>query len=207
MDTEELYETAKRTGRNAVMGGLLIGMAALPFAFERSETAEKEPYQKAAVQDGVAVVQEELPETYNVPEDPSESATVPMTAVDFEDGVVWIEEGGTVTWKNQKGAHTVTSYSENNNKPRRIPDSAEGWDSGYVTGQGSTYSRTFEEEGVYDYFCLPHEGMGMVGTVIVGTPDDWEDSNALQPPQDELPSGAKKEIKKLNEEVREILES
>ncbi|WP_241997224.1 plastocyanin/azurin family copper-binding protein [Halorubrum sp. SD626R] len=29
------------------------------------------------------------------------------------------------------------------------------------------YEHTFEEPGTYEYFCIPHEGSGMVGTVRV----------------------------------------
>jgi hypothetical protein len=34
-------------------------------------------------------------------------------------------------------------------------------------GSGGTFSFTFEEPGTYDYFCIPHEEMGMVGSVTV----------------------------------------
>ena len=29
---------------------------------------------------------------------------------------------------------------------------------------------TFTVEGVYDYYCVPHEHAGMVGRIVVGTP-------------------------------------
>ena len=34
-------------------------------------------------------------------------------------------------------------------------------------GSDGTFSFTFEEPGTYDYFCIPHEKMGMVGSVTV----------------------------------------
>jgi hypothetical protein len=34
-------------------------------------------------------------------------------------------------------------------------------------GSGGTFSYTFEESGRYDYFCIPHESMGMIGSVTV----------------------------------------
>jgi hypothetical protein len=34
-------------------------------------------------------------------------------------------------------------------------------------GSGGTFSFTFEEPGTYDYFCIPHEDLGMVGSVTV----------------------------------------
>ena len=30
---------------------------------------------------------------------------------------------------------------------------------------------TLTAEGIYDYFCVPHEHAGMVGRIIVGNPD------------------------------------
>lgn len=34
-------------------------------------------------------------------------------------------------------------------------------------GTDGTFSFTFEEPGTYEYFCGPHEDVGMVGTVTV----------------------------------------
>ena len=35
---------------------------------------------------------------------------------------------------------------------------------------GAHFDVTFRVEGVYDYYCLPHEAAGMVGRIIVGHP-------------------------------------
>ena len=32
---------------------------------------------------------------------------------------------------------------------------------------GGTYEYTFDTEGTFDYFCIPHESAGMTGTVSV----------------------------------------
>jgi hypothetical protein len=34
-------------------------------------------------------------------------------------------------------------------------------------GSGGTFSFTFEEPGTFDYFCIPHEQLGMIGSVTV----------------------------------------
>jgi hypothetical protein len=34
-------------------------------------------------------------------------------------------------------------------------------------GSRGTFSFTFEEPGTYDYFCIPHESLGMIGSVTV----------------------------------------
>lgn len=122
----------------------------------------------------------------------------------FTPHVVWIATGGTVSFNNASGAHTSTSYSSGNDKPQRIPDGASGWDSGMMSS--GTFDHTFDVEGVYDYYCIPHEAMGMLGSVIVGNPDPSGEPG-LAPPQDSLPSAAQSEIQKLNKTVEEALKN
>jgi len=77
-----------------------------------------------------------------------------------DSNVVRIEPGETVTWILDSGAHTATAYAEVHDRQRRIPDDTEAWDSGTLSEPGATFSRTFETEGVYVYFCRPHETEG-----------------------------------------------
>lgn len=140
-------------------------------------------------------------------ENPVESADVTMASDDehhFEPHLVWIEPGGTVTWTLESGNHTTTAYHADAEKPQRIPDEAESWDSGILREEGRTFERTFDVEGVYDYFCRPHEGIGMVGSVIVGDPDPHEQP-ALEPPQEDLPEGAREVLEQLNRAANETL--
>lgn len=79
-----------------------------------------------------------------------------------------IEPGTTVRWKATRGVHTATAYHpDNGDLPLRIPSGARPWDSGYLTPDGESFSHTFPQEGVYDYFCRPHEAAGMVGRIVV----------------------------------------
>lgn len=138
-----------------------------------------------------------------------ESATVAMLATSdgaqiFDPDVVWLAPGGTITWVNESGTHSSTAYAPANDKPNRIPEGAESWDSGILTGQGAEFSQTFETAGVYDYYCLPHEALGMVGTVVVGEPGA-EGQPGLAPPQSDLPEGARTELERLNGVVAEQL--
>jgi len=65
-------------------------------------------------------------------------------------------------------AHTTTAYHPDNaGHPRRIPDGAAPWDSGYLLPDG-TFAVTLTVAGVYDYYCRPHEHAGMVGRIVVG---------------------------------------
>ncbi|MFC5971742.1 plastocyanin/azurin family copper-binding protein [Halomarina salina] len=105
------------------------------------------------------------------------------TTVEMTDGLVFdpqevtVPPGGTVVWENvgQVG-HSVTAYEG------EIPSDAEYFDSADAgseeaarsaypdegdIGGGGTYEHTFDVEGSYGYFCIPHESAGMVGTVTV----------------------------------------
>lgn len=84
-----------------------------------------------------------------------------------------VEPGQTIRWVNRDAgnSHTATAYHPDNfGRPRRIPRSAKPWDSDYLL-PGEAYSVTLIQPGVYDYYCAPHEHAGMVGRIIVGSPD------------------------------------
>ena len=83
---------------------------------------------------------------------------------------VFVEPGQTVRWIVAEGVHTTTAYHpENNNHSLRIPGDASPWESGFLN-PGDHFEVTFTVQGVYDYFCMPHELAGMVGRIIVGKP-------------------------------------
>ena len=85
-----------------------------------------------------------------------QEVTVRMEDNFFDPANITVEPGTTVTWVHSgNNPHTTTSYDGL-------------WDSGMIEGgSGGTFSFTFEEPGTYDYFCIPHEEMGMVGSVTV----------------------------------------
>tara|TARA_A100001037_G_scaffold273406_1_gene270314 strand:- start:6371 stop:7027 length:657 start_codon:yes stop_codon:yes gene_type:complete len=110
-------------------------------------------------------------------------ATSPQThVVEMTDGMIYdpevitIAPGDTVEWitVGQMG-HSVTAYED------ELPEGASYWASGefdseddarsgYPEGnvaKGETYSYTFDIEGEYGYFCVPHETIQMVGKVMV----------------------------------------
>jgi len=100
---------------------------------------------------------------------------------------VHVAPGGTVTWVNQSGSHSSTAYTEDNpqSETRRVPEDAEGWDSGIISEEGGEFSHTFETEGTYDYYCTPHKSLGMVARVVVGEPGGPGEER--QPPDGEVP--------------------
>ncbi|WP_458207625.1 plastocyanin/azurin family copper-binding protein [Haladaptatus sp. NG-SE-30] len=139
---------------------------------------------------------------------PKKDATVSMKTTNdgthFEPHVVWVEPGATVTWSLESGAHSTTAYHPDNDRPQRVPNDASSWDSGTISESGGTFEQTFDTEGVYDYFCTPHESTGMVGSIIVGKPDH-EGQPALRSPQESLPKMTRKKIRSLNDRVTNAL--
>lgn len=83
-----------------------------------------------------------------------------------------VEPDQAIRWVNLDpgNSHTTTAYHPKNfDHPLRIPERADPWNSDYLL-PNETFSVTLEVEGVYDFFCIPHEHAGMVGRIIVGSP-------------------------------------
>src|SRR5829696_8926632 len=87
---------------------------------------------------------------------------------------VLVEPGQAIRWINLDpgNSHTATAYHPKNfDRPLRIPRGAEPWTSDYLLPT-ETFSVTLTVEGVYDYFCIPHEHAGMVGRIVVARSGD-----------------------------------
>lgn len=100
-----------------------------------------------------------------------------------------VEPGTTVTWRNASGRHSTTAYHAAGDfaSTTRIPDGADPWNSGTLTAAGATFEHTFDVEGTYDYFCVPHKSLGMVGRLVVGDPGG--PAAGSMPPDGEVPDG------------------
>lgn len=90
-----------------------------------------------------------------------------------------VTPGTTLRFTNRDpgNSHTATAYHPKIfGRARRIPASAEPWDSDFLLPNES-FEVTLTAPGVYDYYCLPHEMAAMVGRIVVGKPGDpgWED--------------------------------
>ena len=102
---------------------------------------------------------------------------------------IWIAPGRTVRWTNLDpgNSHTATAYHPRNaGHPLRIPAGAEPWDTDYLLPDES-YAVALAVEGVYDYFCAPHEAAGMVGRIVVGRPG----GPGARPPGEDVPLAAR----------------
>lgn len=127
------------------------------------------------------------------------------TEYHFDPHVTRVTVGGTVTWRLESGTHTATAYHPGNDQPRLVPEGTDAWDSGTLSEQGQTYEHTFETEGIYHYYCEPHEQFGMLGTVIVGNPDP-DQQVALQTVPENKPEEVRGKLRRLNEMCRSALE-
>ena len=85
---------------------------------------------------------------------------------------IHVQPGQSIRWTNRNpgNSHTTTAYHPAiMERPLRIPEGAAPWDSDYLLPDES-FSVTLTVEGVYDYYCTPHEHAGMVGRIVVGMP-------------------------------------
>lgn len=152
-------------------------------------------------------------DTDHEPGHPENHVTVEMMSMDdkehFIPHVVHLDVGGTITWElvDDLEEHDTTAFHPLYDKPLRLTDEDEHWQSPEINEQGETWERTFEVEGVYDYFCGPHYEDDMLGRVIVGWPDpDPDEHPALAPPEDELEDNEQDMIEMFNEATMPVLE-
>jgi plastocyanin len=94
---------------------------------------------------------------------------VTMPGLKYSPAKVVIKVGQTVEWKNtSKIAHTVTADPKLAKRKESVllPKDAKPFNSGTMQGN-AVFRYTFTVPGLYRYFCIPHEMMGMVGEVEV----------------------------------------
>jgi len=74
---------------------------------------------------------------------------------------IWIDPGTTVQfeWTGEGGAHNVVAED----------DATADLDSGGAEDtSGVGYEYTFEDGGISNYYCVPHQAQGMLGAIAVG---------------------------------------
>lgn len=101
---------------------------------------------------------------------PRVDAVVDMTTLlNFAPDELTITAGETVEWRNTSIMdHTVTADPKlaDDRAHVKLPAGAEPFNSGSIE-PGGVYRRTFTVPGEYRYFCIPHEGQGMIATLTV----------------------------------------
>lgn len=96
----------------------------------------------------------------------------PIPEFFFSPTGLFVERGDTVAFHFTTPDHAVTAYHPFVGRQQRIPDRRA--DPGFITspmlGSGAVWLFTFDEAGVYDFFCPPHEVFGMAMRIVVGKP-------------------------------------
>jgi plastocyanin len=80
-----------------------------------------------------------------------------------------VRVGQTIGWINDSNLpHTVTADPDRARQEGSVllPEGARPFDSGTLA-PGERFAWRFHIPGTYRYFCVPHEGAGMVGTIVV----------------------------------------
>ena len=98
---------------------------------------------------------------------PAQAATVEVKMgadsgmLAFEPAKVTISAGDTVKWVNNKlSPHNVVFDSS-------VKDAEKYTHKGLAFAPGESFEATFDETGTYAYYCEPHRGAGMKGSIIV----------------------------------------
>lgn len=100
---------------------------------------------------------------------PNAAGVVDMGLETYNPTILYIRAGQTVQWRNASIiTHSVTDDSKLAVNPADavLPAGAPAFNSGDISA-GNIFTYTFHSPGTYKYFCTHHEGMGMVGTVVV----------------------------------------
>lgn len=92
----------------------------------------------------------------------------------FKPAELTVTVGDTVRWGFASAGHNICCRADDNDRVT-LPNDAEGFASyspdespdGSFVPRGETYEHTFEVSGHYDYVCIPHDDLGMTGTIYV----------------------------------------
>ncbi len=101
---------------------------------------------------------------------PGTDAIVKLTTtLQFEPAILTVPVGSTVEWRNTSiVGHSVSGNPATAEHPAdvTIPAGAAGFEMKDLPA-GQIYRHTFTVPGTYKYYCDPHHGLGMKGTIIV----------------------------------------
>ena len=102
----------------------------------------------------------------------------------FSEEIARVDIGDTITWLPTTKGHNVEMIASPNDMKLKSKN-------------GKEVKVSFEEAGIYYYWCTPHKGMGMIGLVVVG----GDTSNKDQIAKAKAMGKSKKKLKKLLAEL------
>jgi plastocyanin len=92
----------------------------------------------------------------------------PIPEFYFEPAGLAIDMGDTVRFDLSTPHHNINAYHPAFGYTQRVPDQVAPFSSP-ILAAGDYWLYTFEQEGVHDLMCAPHELYGMVGRIVVGS--------------------------------------
>ena len=98
----------------------------------------------------------------------------------FSEEIARVDIGDTITWLPTTKGHNVEMIASPNDMKLKSKN-------------GKEVKVSFEEAGIYYYWCTPHKGMGMIGLIVVG----GDTSNKDQIAKAKAMGKSKKKLKKL----------
>jgi len=97
----------------------------------------------------------------------------------FSPAAVHVDNGATVRFEwTGNGEHNVLHQDGD-------------FESDLVAEAGVNFESTFDEDGIYNYYCTPHRGLGMKGSVVVGSDYATTGGEGGSAEPRALPDGAK----------------
>ena len=99
---------------------------------------------------------------------PSDASGIPEFA--FEPTGLAVETGDVIRFDAASPDHTVTAYHPQHGRQRRVPEDVPAFSSPVLPAETYWLYR-FEESGVYDVYCAPHEIFGMAMRIVVEEAD------------------------------------
>ena len=102
----------------------------------------------------------------------------------YSEQIARVDVGETITWVPTTKGHNVEMIASPNDMKLKSKN-------------GKEVRVTFEEPGIYYYWCTPHKGMGMIGLVVVG----GNTSNKDQIAKAKAMGKSKKKLKQLLSEL------
>ena len=108
-------------------------------------------------------------ETANDGDETGEGGEQPVPEFHFEPTGLAVESGDIVQFTLASPEHTVTAYHPGLGRQRRVPEDVPPFSSPVLAVETFWLYR-FDEPGVYDLLCAPHEIFGMVMRIVVEDP-------------------------------------
>ncbi|WP_435062988.1 plastocyanin/azurin family copper-binding protein [Halobaculum sp. EA56] len=161
-------------GSEAVLDDLVDPTFGYPLATDESDGVSLEHVVDVTAQEGDG----DHPDFPSEPDPETPGSFLEVGAEFFFDPVgLHVRPGDLVHFYTREGLHTVTAFTElaepSLSLPRRVPGETPPFTSPPTT-PGQSWVYEFADPGVYDYFCFPHLGLGMVGRVVVFDPEEHD---------------------------------